>query len=223
METGPAVKLWLPRNLGWKVAALALSLLLWIAMSAAPDLVTARAVPILYRNLAPQFLVAGDVPDTVRVEIRGSASQLSASSLADTVALFDLGVIDAAGERTFTISNDNLNLPRGVTFLRAMPSQMRLRIARLASKDVPVQVRVTGRVPSGYRVASSTASPATLRITGSEPRVEAISTVETDSINVDGLTQSAERRVNAFIADPQVRFESTPIVTVKLAIERTGN
>jgi diadenylate cyclase len=223
MEAGPAVKLWLPRNLGWKIAALALSVLLWIALSAAPDLVTARAVPILYRNLAPQFLVTGDVPETVRMEIRGSASQLSASSLADTVALFDLGVIDTEGERTFTISSDNVNLPRGVTFLRAMPSQLRLRIARLAIKEVPVQVRVTGAAPSGYHLVSATAAPATLRITGAEKRVEAISSVETDALDVDGLTQSAERRVNAFISDPQVRFESTPIVTVKLAIERTGN
>jgi len=197
--------------------------LLWIALSAEPDLVTARAVPILYRNLAPQFLVTGDVPETVRIEIRGSASQLSSSSLADTVALFDLGVIDAAGERTFTISNDNLNLPRGVTFLRAMPSQLRLRIARMAAKDVPVEVRVTGEVAPGYRLVSSTAAPATLRIAGSDGRVAAISRVETDAIDVGGLTQSAERRVNAFISDPQVRFESTPIVTVKLAIERTGN
>ena len=137
---------WVPKNLVWKSAALALSILLWIAMSAEPDLVTARAVPILYRNLAPQFLVTGDVPEAVRVEIRGSASQLSSSNLADTVALFDLGIIDTAGERTFTISDDNLNLPRGVTFLRAMPSQMRLRIARMAAKDVPVEVRVTGKV-----------------------------------------------------------------------------
>ncbi len=214
---------WLPRNLGWKIAALGLSVLLWVAMSAEPGLVTARAVPILYRNLAPQFLVTGDVPETVRVEIRGSAPQLSSSSLADTVALFDLSVIDSAGERTFTISNDNLNLPRGVTFLRAMPSQLRLRIARLAAKDVPVEVRTTGAVAPGYRLVSSTVAPALLRIAGSDGRVAAISSVETDAIDVNGLTQSAERRVNAFIADPQVRFESTPIVMVKLSIERTGN
>lgn len=217
------MKVRLPKNIGWKLGALALSVLLWIALSAEPDLVTSRAVPILYRNLAPQFLVTGDVPDSVRIEIRGSASQLSTASLADTVALFDLGVIDAAGERTFTISNDNLNLPRGVTFLRAVPSQLRLRIARIAAKEVPVQVRTTGEVPAGYRFVSATASPMTLRITGSQRRVDAVAKVETDAIDLDGLTGPAERRVNAFISDPQIRFESTPVVTVKLTIERIGN
>ena len=212
-----------PKNIGWKLGALALSALLWIAVSAEPDLVTTRAVPILYRNLAPQFLVAGDVPETVRIEIRGSAAQLSSTALADTVARFDLGVIDAAGERTFTIADSNLNLPPGVTFLRAVPSQLRLRIARLAAKEVPVQVRVTGAAAPGYRLVSATPVPAMLRIAGSEPRVNSISSVETDAVEIGGLSQSAERRVNAFVSDPQVRFESSPIVSVRLAIERTGN
>jgi YbbR domain-containing protein len=100
---------------------------------------------------------------------------------------------------------------------------MRLRIARLAAKKVPVEVGVTGEVPAGYRLVSTTATPDLLRITGSEGRVAAITHVETDAIDVSGLTQYVERRVNAFISDPQVRFESTPIVTVKLTIERTGN
>lgn len=211
-----------PKNIGWKLLALALSALLWIAVSAEPDLVTTRAVPILYRNLAPQFLVTGDLPESVRVEIRGSAAQLSSAALADAVARFDLGGIDTAGEQTFTISDSNLTLPPGITFLRAVPSQLRLRIARLAAKDVPVEVRVNGAVAPGYRLVSAAATPAALRIAGSEPRVNSISRVETDAVELGGLSQSSERRVNAFVSDPQVRFESSPVVSVKLTIERIG-
>ena len=223
MEPGGAVTLRAPKNLGWKIAALAISALLWIAVSGEPDLVTTRAVPILYRNLAPQFLLTGDIPESVRVEVRGSAAQLSSSALADAVALFDLGTIATPGEQTFTIADSNVNLPRGVTFLRAVPSQLRLRIARFAMKDVPVEVRVNGAVAPGYRLVSATAIPGSLRIAGSENRVNAISGVETDALEIDGLTQSVERRANAFVSDPQVRFESSPIVSVKLTIERIGN
>jgi len=223
MEAGRAVKFRAPKNIGWKLGSLLLAVLLWIAVSAEPDIVTTRAVPILYRNLAPQFLVTGDMPETVHVEIRGTASQLSAAGLADTVALFDLGSVNAAGEWTFTISDGSLNLPRGVAFLRAVPSQLRLRIARLATKDVSVQVRVAGAVAPGYHLVSATPVPPALRISGSEARVAAIASVETDAVDLGGLAQSTEKRVNAFISDPQVRFESSPVVSVKLAIERTGN
>ncbi len=222
MEAGSTVKLRPPRNLGWKLGALAVSALLWIAVSAEPDLVTTRAVPILYRGLAAQYMVTGDVPESVRIEIRGSAAQLSSTALADTVARFDLSNIGGAGENTFTIADSNLTLPRGVTFLRAVPSQLRLRIALMAEKDVPVQVRTNGHVAAGYRLVSATAQPATLRVAGSEQRVDALSSVETDALDLDGLTAPTSRRVNAFVADPEVRFESSPIVSVQLAIERIG-
>jgi YbbR domain-containing protein len=216
------VKLRPPRNLGWKLGALAVSALLWVAVSAEPDLVTTRAVPILYRGLATQYMVTGDVPESVRIEIRGSAAQLSSTTLADTAARFDLSNISGAGENTFTIADSNLTLPRGVTFLRAVPSQLRLRIALMAEKDVPVQVRTSGQVAAGYRLVSVTAQPSTLRVSGSQQRVDALSSVETDALDLDGLTATAERRANAFVADPQVRFESSPIVSVQLTIEKIG-
>ncbi len=212
-----------PKNLGWKIGALAVSALLWIAVSAEPDLVTTHAVPILYRGLAPRFMVTGDVPESVRVEIRGSAALLSSAALADTVARFDLSSIDSPGEHTYTIADSNLTLPRGVTFLHAVPSQLRLRVARMAEKDVPVHVRTNGTVAAGYRLVSAKAEPGTLRIAGSLQRVTALSSVETDALEIEGLSASVERQVNAFVSDPDVRFESSPIVSVQLTIERIGN
>jgi YbbR domain-containing protein len=100
---------------------------------------------------------------------------------------------------------------------------LRLRVARLASKDVPVEVRVNGAVAPGYRLVSATAEPGTLRIAGSDNRVNAVVRVETDAVEIAGLSQSIERKVNAFVSDPEVRFASSPIVSVKLAIERIGN
>jgi YbbR domain-containing protein len=84
-------------------------------------------------------------------------------------------------------------------------------------------VRVDGVVAHGYRLVSATAEPDSVRIAGSENRVNAVSRVETDAVDVAGLSQTAERLVNAFVSDPEVRFESSPIVSVKLAIERIGN
>jgi YbbR domain-containing protein len=204
------------------LGALAVSALLWVAFSAEPDLVTTHVVPILYRDLAPQYMVTGDMPESVRIEIRGSAAELSSTALADTVARFDLSSVDSPGEHTFTIADSNLTLPRAVTFLRAVPSQLRLRIALMAEKDVAVQVRTEGHVTDGYRLVSVTPEPATLRIAGSERRINALSSVETDAVQLDGLTASVERRVNAYVADPEVRFESSPIVSVQLTIERIG-
>jgi YbbR domain-containing protein len=145
------------------------------------------------------------------------------ASLADTVALFDLASVSRPGERTFTISDANLNLPRNVSFLRAVPSQLRLRFARLLTRDVPVQIRFAGALPPGRQLVSKTSTPDTLRIAGSEAQVLSVENVETDAIDLSTVTKSGEYQVNTFVSNPQVRFESSPIVTIKLAVENSAN
>ncbi len=213
----------MPNNIGWKLGSLLAAILLWLGVSAAPEVVANHSAPVLYRNLASELMIAGDSPETVRIELRGTTRQLRAAVLADTAAVFDLSAVKSAGDRTFTISETNLNLPPGVTFLRAEPSQFRLRFVRMAAKEVPVEIRFSGSPPAGYRLTGQSVSPDRLRIAGSEIRIAAVSSVQTDPIDLSGLTGSGDYGVDAFVADPQVHFESSPKVTVKLAIERTGN
>jgi len=210
------------KNLGWKLMSLVLAGLLWFVFSSAPLVVTTHTAPIVYNNLANGWMVTGNSPETVHLELRGPAGRLTVASLAETVVRFDLASAASNEDRTFTISESNLNLPPGVTFLRAVPSQLRLRLARLAQKEVPVEVRFSGSLPAGYQLAGQSVSPGQLRIGGSETRVASVTQVETDPIDLHSLTQTADYRVDAFVDDPQVHFESPPQVTVHLSIERTG-
>jgi YbbR-like protein len=212
-----------PKNLAWKLSSLLLAILLWAAVSIAPDVVTTHTVPILYQNLGTNFLVAGDPPEKIQIEIRGAAPQLTPANLIDTVVLLDLADVKTPGERTLTISDANLTLPSRVTFLRAVPSQLRLRFDRLARQSVPVVIKYSDGPPVGYRIASQSVTPPTLRVVGSETRVAAIHVVETDPIDLSGVTGSREFRVNAFINDARVRFESSAEVNVKVVVERIGD
>jgi diadenylate cyclase len=214
------MKVRVPRNLAWKAGSLVLSILLWIAYIATPDVVTNHQAPILYRNLAPELILTGEPLSSLDIELRGSASNLTAAALANTVVSFDLSAISTPGERTFTVSEDNINLPPGVTFLRAVPSQLRLRFARLVTRDVPVEISLTGAPPKGFRLAARGVSPPVLRIAGSEERVAAIKSVLTDTLDLSNVTQSGDYKTVAFVTDPQVHFESSPLVTVRIVIER---
>ena len=212
----------MPKNLVWKLVSLLLAILVWLAYTSTPDVVTTYTAPIVYRNLASGWMVTGNSPESVHLELRGAPGRLTAASLAEAVVLFDLGNVNTTQERTFTIAESNLNLPPGVAFLRAVPSQLRLRLARMAGKEVPVEIQFSGSLPPGYRIREQSASPERLRVAGPEGRVSTISQVQTDPIELRTLSQSGEHRVDAFVDDPQVHFESSPAVTVKLTIERIG-
>lgn len=207
-------------HLGWKLLSLGIAAALWFGMIDESLLLTSQSVPIFYTNLPKDLEIGSNVPDHVNLEIRGPARKLTAESLAETSVRIDLSGIQNPGEQTFTISTTNIHLPDGVVFLRAVPSQLRLRFDQHASREVPVEVRFAGPPPAGYRVARVDVRPPTLKVGGPEAHVRNLQSVQTDAIDVGKLFGEADFHVNTYAADPQVRFESAPVVTVKVWIEK---
>jgi YbbR domain-containing protein len=210
----------LTRHFGWKLGSLTLAVLLWFAILGEPELVTTHTAPILYKSLPHGLLIGTDALDQVRVELRGPSGKLSPERLAEMAVLLDLSDVKGPGERTFTLSDADFHLPQGVTFLRSVPSQLRVRFAKLLSREVPVNVRVYALPPAGYRIVSQQVVPDKLRIAGPESRVSAVASAETDAIDLSGITGNAEIKANAFISDPQVSFETSPAVVVKVIVEK---
>ena len=209
-------------NFWWKLASLAFSFGLWVTIINEPELVTSASVPIFYRGLPRGIEIASGQPDKIFLEIRGPASRLTPGRLADTAVQIDLTDVTKPGERTFTISRTNINLPMGVTFLRAVPSQLRLGFDQQVSKDVQVRVRFNGKPADGWRVVHQRITPERLRIVGPASRVTMIDMAETDPVDLTGFEGLLVTRVHSYIADIQVRFESSPMVTVRVELERTG-
>ena len=210
-------------NVWWKLVSLLLSIGLWVTIINEPELVTSAAVPIFYRGLPRNIEIASGQPDRIFLEIRGPSSRLSPGRLADTAVQIDLTDVTRPGERTFTISRTNINLPMNVNFLRAVPSQLRLTFDNQVSKDVQVHVRLSGKPADGWRVANQVVTPERLRIVGPASRIALIESAETDPVDLTGFEKLLVTKVHSYIADSQVRFESSPMVQVRVELERTGS
>jgi len=211
----------LTNNLVWKLASLALAVLLWFVIAGEPELVAIQSIPVLYRNLPRNLLLLSDAPDQVRVELRGPSERLTRTTLSDAYAAVDLaGVVDP-GDRTFTLSATDFSLPQGVRYVRAVPSQVRLRFDRMLSKSVPVELQLKGQLPSGYIISAESIEPQMLSVSGPESSVSAIRAAQTDPVDISALSQTTELKVNAFVSEPRAQFESLPLVTVRLTIEKS--
>jgi YbbR domain-containing protein len=213
----------LTHNLGWKVASLGLSVLLWFWIVGEPELVATQLVPVLYRNLPRNLLLVSDAPDQVRAELRGPSGRLTRDTLAEVFAAVDLAGVTSPGTQTFTLSQSDFSLPQGVSFLRAVPSQVSLHFDHLLTKDVWVEIQFAGKLRPGYRLAAKMVEPETLRVSGPEISVSGIQSAQTDPVDLSGVTENTEIRVNAYVAEPRAQFTSPPLVTVRLAIQKTGD
>jgi hypothetical protein len=208
-------------NLGWKLLSIAAAAGLWWGL--AGDTQVAMSVPaaVQFRNLPPELELSGDQIDRLFLKVSGPATRVTASRLGQTALTLDLSSANEPGEHTFTITDRNLTLPAGVSLVRVVPSQVRVRLDKRVTKEVPVEVRFAGPPPPGYRVSSQEVQPDRLRIVGPEARLEQIASVQTDPVDLASKVGEAKFRVNVSLPDPNVRFEeASPVVFVSIGLEK---
>jgi len=210
----------LTRNLGWKFLSLALAILLWYAIVGEPELATSVSAPIEYKNLPVELEMSSDVLDRVHLQVRGPSGKLHTTDLGNMSVVLDLASVHRPGERTFTIQQWNVNLPSGVTLSRAVPAQVRVRFETRVSREVPVRVRYSAQPPTGYRIARQQVEPPTVRVIGPESRVNHIEAVQTDPIDLSTVVGESRFEVHTYVADSQVRLDSSPEVRVRVILEK---
>lgn len=210
---------WITDNWGLKLLSVLVAVLLWLATVGEPEIVTAQSAPIQYRNTPPNLEISSELTDTALIEMRGSSERLSVPT--NAVVILDLGGNPRPGERTFSILAEHVKLPPGISFLRAVPSQIRLRLEYRVSREVPVVVRYSSPAPDGYRIGRQEVSPAVVRIVGPESRVNPIDKVQTDPIDLVPRDELQTFRVHPYVGDPQVRIERSDLmIQVKVDLEK---
>lgn len=206
----------LRENIGWKLLSLAIAAMLWYTVVGEPQYVASVSAPLEFSNVPRNLEISSERPDTVSLELEGPAGQLEQQDLAGVIMVLDLGSIVKPCEQAFTLGAGSARLPSGVRLIRAVPSQIRLRFEERLAREVPVRVRFTETGSDTREARARSVAPNKLRIVGPESRVKEVEYAETDAIDLTGVTGEKVFRVGAFVADPQVRFESASQVTVKV-------
>jgi hypothetical protein len=214
------IRRWFSHNPLWKLGSLGAAIALWYAMIGVPEQVTLEAVPLGYRNLRPELVLSSVPPDSIRLELSGHTRRLTRQNLDGLKVLFDLGNVYESGEITRTVSEADLNLPPGITFLSAVPSQLRLSFDRLTVREVPVSVVTKGTPPQGHQIVKQEVTPERVSIAGPAARVNAMAAVTTEPVDVTGNTGITEYHVNVSIADPRVDLRSSGAVLVRITVEK---
>jgi YbbR domain-containing protein len=209
----------LTRNIWWKLLAVLIAVLLWIAVANEPELSTFVSVPVEYKDLSENIEVSSDPAETVDLELRGPAGELRTFHDTRTAVVLDMSGV-RPGQRTFNITENNVQLPRGLSLIRAIPSQLRFQFERRITRSVPVEVRFYTPPGSLYEVAGYRVNPPWLSIVGPENRVNRVRAVITDTIDASALKDDSDFHVNAFAEDARVRFEGESEVAVHAIMKK---
>jgi hypothetical protein len=182
---------------GLKLLALAITLGLWFAVTGqrAPTTARLRKVPLFF-VLPPDMEISNEPREEVDVTLRGSKRTLDSIKSGDVSLSYDASSY-RPGERVVQLSPNNisLQLPEGVgaedvAIERIEPGSVPLRLERRVERELPVEPRPEGKLPDGYELLGVESLPARVRVRGPESHVDALERAPTETILLDGRTES---------------------------------
>lgn len=128
------------------------------------------------------MMITSDTEMTVTVKLSGNRRELNKLKSSDMAAVLDLSQINAAGEQKLRCK---VSPPSdGIEVVSIDPQSVTLTVTEWATKEIPVELGYTGRVPDGYYVdrQSATVEFETVNVTG--PKA-IISQIEKAKITLD--------------------------------------
>lgn len=192
----------------------------------APESVVVQIDPITSREI-PVTVDDGVIPEGIRVgpavvgprtvTLRGAASRVTGVRTATARVAVDASAINVDQEVDVVPLDDaGVQVPGIVV----EPARVRVQIEvarQLAFATLPVWPRLTGEIATGHVLRSVAADPLSVTVSGEEPQVTALGGVETQPIDITGLTGKVEIQTGLVLADELTVTTGDP-VTVTLEI-----
>jgi len=114
-------------NAGMKLLALAISFLLWATYTAEPYAEVGFQVPLEFTTIPSQLEISGDVPNTVRIRVRGRSALLRRMVAADLNLRIDLKNA-TEGTKMLRITPEMVGAPYGATVVQISPQQLQVTL-----------------------------------------------------------------------------------------------
>lgn len=134
--------------------SLVLAFVFWFTVIMAQTEVRERvfSIPIEYIGTPANIALVGDKATEIKVHLAGPRSDLNGINLAQLAAKVDLANAKP-GEQTYAITEENLQLPKGVRLLDSEPSTLVLSLKEIVEKEVIVKPQIARTLVLCFAVA----------------------------------------------------------------------
>jgi YbbR domain-containing protein len=224
--TGGIIREYAYQNLGLKLVALLIAVVLWGSVSKQESIqALVPEVRLEYINLPDGFAISNnDLLEAANVQVRGPKDLLN--KLRPDMLTIRVNLANVKpGERVVPLlpgdqlSPINVLAPSNIEVIDIEPQRTRVTIERIVERQVKVVPRFADNTPQDYEVISYAVNPSTVTISGPESRVNAVPDAPTETIHLADHRTSFIERPNIDIKDLKVRILDSPTIEVQVKVE----
>ncbi len=205
-------------NMGMKVAAVVMAIILWFFVTSRGQSEVSVDVPIELKNIPGGFESVRQGIKTVSVSIKGQERLLRNMKIADVRVYVDLSKAKK-GKGTYYINNEDIKLPSTMAVTNISPSSVMVVLEETVIRRAPVQAVVLGTPKRGFFVGSIEVNPGEMTIEGARSEVSRIKSLRTEPIDITDLDETSVQEVRLDTGGRNVRTEVQE-VNVKIVIKK---
>ncbi len=193
---------------------------IWFGFTRSQDTIIALNVPIEYVNRPANYDILDTSVDEAKLQLFGSSALIKSLGPGQVGVRVDLSKA-AEGRNTFTITQDDIILPPGVSLNKIQPAIIDVTLDIPASKELPIQVDWTGRLPENATLTQVSVVPETVKVVGGSKTLEKVSTVYTSPVRLDSLSKSGSLTSQIVLSPPSLKLAPSysDRVTVRYQLE----
>jgi YbbR domain-containing protein len=162
------------KNVLTKIVALILATVLWLYVTNEqnPSVEVTYQVPLEVRNVLEDIVVL-DVPETVKVKLKGPRNLIAGVRAQDIKAYVDVRGL-SEGKHTVQVG---IALPHAMETMEVNPDKISLQLDKIVARDVPVEIRMSGALPPEVSLVKLTPAADTVTVRGPRSALDTISRV----------------------------------------------
>jgi YbbR domain-containing protein len=206
-------------HFGLKVFSLVASIALFWLVRGAEDAQRSFFVDVVavLPEASSGRILLSDIPDRVRITLRGSRALLNAIRR-DEIPPIQVELDPR--ERIYYFDPERVEVPAGVEILQIAPATIPLQWADRVQRRLPIQATLDGQPGPGLMLAGPpVVRPPTVTVSGPASEISPLDHITTGPITITGLEAGHhERRVPLMRLPPHSEYEGESMVTVVVEI-----
>lgn len=220
VEALNAIRLLVTENLGLKASAIGIAILMFSLVHGAEDMERNVYIDVVVRPPpdAKDMILVTEMPDRVRVRVKGSRARLN-SLRQEVLPAVDVE-LKSREETRFYFEKEMFDLPAGVSVMQVVPPSLVFKWVPRAVRAVPVEVFLEGKLAPGLEWAGEPeVFPESVEVDGPRDVVNSIRTVRSMRFEISELEEGVVQREVQLVSAPANTSFDTQSVLVTLRVQ----
>lgn len=220
VEVLNTIRLLFTENLGLKAGALGIAILMFSLIHGAEDMERSVYVGVVVQppSDAREMILVTEIPDRVRVRLKGSRARLNAIRQ-ENLPPVDV-TLKTKAEAQYYFEKEMFDLPAGVSVMQVVPPSLVFKWVPRAIREVPIEVALTGKLPAGLEWAGEAeVFPETIDVDGPREVVSSMRTVRSMEFDVSELEDGVVQREIPLVGAPANTTFGVQTVVVTLRVQ----